>query len=161
VIRAGALLLALLGAWLPACLAAPPARRVAALRHGVNITNWLRFPASADPRAIGSYLGDAAIADLRRAGFTFVRLPFEPGFAASASGRALLVSQVRRLQSAGHAPATGLVDDADRRQFLRNVQANKSGHRAAFHAADHRAERPDRGTMEASGPRPRLPNVHT
>jgi hypothetical protein len=74
--------------------------------------------------------------------------------------RALDPLRVRGALAAPH-PATGLVDDADRRQLLRNVQANKSGHRAAFHAADHRAERPDRGTMEASGPQPRLPDVHT
>src|SRR3954469_17014296 len=27
-------------------------------------------------------------------------------------------------------PATGIVDDTDRRQLLRNVQTNKAGHRA-------------------------------
>ncbi len=97
-----ALLLALLDAWPPGvCLAAPPAQRIAVLRRGVNVTNWLRFPARSDPAAIGAYLSDAAIADLHHAGFTFVRLPFEPDFAASASGRRLLIAQVRRLQSAG------------------------------------------------------------
>ncbi len=30
-------------------------------------------------------------------------------------------------------PASRLVDDADRRQLLRNVQTNKSGHRTASH----------------------------
>ncbi len=101
-IRATALLLALLGALLPAAsLAAPPPQRIAALRRGINITNWLRFPARSDPAAIRAYLSDTAIADLHRAGFTFVRLPFEPGFAASAAGRGLLIAQVRRLQSAG------------------------------------------------------------
>jgi hypothetical protein len=42
--RVCVLLFALLGLWLPA-QAAPPARRVAALARGINITNWLRFPA--------------------------------------------------------------------------------------------------------------------
>ncbi|MGH7212913.1 MAG: glycoside hydrolase family 5 protein, partial [Acetobacteraceae bacterium] len=95
-----ALLLALLlvraSAW-----ASPPLLRLAALARGVNITNWFRFPASTAPAAIGAYLSDAAMADLHRAGFTFVRLPFDPMFAASRSRRDLLVAQVRRLQVAG------------------------------------------------------------
>ncbi len=121
-----ALLLALLGAWLPiAALAAPPAQRVAALRRGLNITNWLRFPARADPAAIGAYMSDVAIADLRRAGFTFVRLPFDPAFAASKSGRDLMVAQLRRLHAAGLAvvlvpasPAWRLEDRAEDRAAL-------------------------------------------
>ncbi|HJS86627.1 MAG TPA: cellulase family glycosylhydrolase [Acetobacteraceae bacterium] len=99
-IRASALLLVLLGLLLPAH-AAPPAQRVAALQRGMNITNWLRFPARADPAAIGAYLSDAAIADLRHVGFTFVRLPFAPSFAATEAGRVLLIAQVRRLQRVG------------------------------------------------------------
>ncbi len=78
-----------------------PGQRIATLRRGVNITNWLRFPARTDPAAIGAYLSDAAIADLRRVGFTFVRLPFDPAFARDASGRALLVAQARRIEDAG------------------------------------------------------------
>jgi hypothetical protein len=98
--RAGVLLLALLGLWLPA-QAAAPARRVAALQRGVNVTNWLRFPARGDDAAIGAYVSDAALVDLRHAGFTFVRLPFEPRFAATVPGRSVLLAQVRRLQQAG------------------------------------------------------------
>lgn len=94
-----ALLLAILAAW-PA-FAAPPAGRLAVLRRGVNVTNWFRYPASTEPAAIGAYLSTAAMADLRRAGFTFVRLPFDPAFAASAAGRDLIVAQVRRLHAAG------------------------------------------------------------
>lgn len=45
-----------------------------ALRRGVNITNWFRFPPSRDPSALRAYLDDAAIGRLRQAGFTFVRL---------------------------------------------------------------------------------------
>jgi len=98
--RAGVLLFALLGPWLPA-QAAPPAQRVAALRHGINITNWLRFSARGDGAAIGAYLSDAALADLRHAGFTFARLPFEPSLAATPPGRSALLAQARRLQQAG------------------------------------------------------------
>ncbi|HEY5089078.1 MAG TPA: cellulase family glycosylhydrolase, partial [Polyangia bacterium] len=95
-----ALLLALLLAS-PPTWAAPSASRVAALVRGVNITNWFRFPARADAAGIGAYLGDATMEDLRRAGFTFVRLPFDPIFASSQSGRDLLVAQLRRLHVAG------------------------------------------------------------
>ncbi|MEO8713733.1 MAG: cellulase family glycosylhydrolase [Acetobacteraceae bacterium] len=91
-----ALLLASASAW-----AAPSASRVAALARGVNITNWFRFPARMDAAGIDAYLGDAAMEDLRRAGFTFVRLPFDPIFASSQSGRDLLVAQLRRLHAAG------------------------------------------------------------
>ena len=100
VFRAGVLLLALLGLGLPAH-ATPPAQRVAALQRGVNVTNWLRFPARGDPAALRGYLSDAAMADLRRAGFTFVRLPFEPGLPATAPGRDALLAQIRRLHAAG------------------------------------------------------------
>jgi endoglucanase len=58
--------------------AEPTPERLAVLRHGVNITNWFRFPPSLDPQAMRAYLGDPAIRDLRRAGFTFVRLPVQP-----------------------------------------------------------------------------------
>src|SRR6201747_3019044 len=71
--------LTLLALWLPASAeAAPPADRLAVLRQGVNLTNWFRYPASLDPAAIGGYLPDAAIGDLRRAGFSFVRLAVQP-----------------------------------------------------------------------------------
>ncbi len=51
-------------------LAEPPE----ALRRGVNITNWFRYPQSRDPAALRAYLDDAAMERLRRVGFTFVRL---------------------------------------------------------------------------------------
>ncbi|MEO9190091.1 MAG: cellulase family glycosylhydrolase [Acetobacteraceae bacterium] len=110
---------------LPA-VAMPPPPRVAALARGVNITNWFRFPASTAPAAIGAYLSDPAIADLRRAGFTFVRLPFDPVFAATPAGRDLLLTQVRRLEAGGlavvlvPASATWRLEDraADRTALL-------------------------------------------
>jgi len=69
--------------------AEPPA----ALRRGVNITNWFRYPQSRDPAALRAYLDDAAVERLRRAGFTFVRLAVqsdlldEPGPLTDAIGR--------------------------------------------------------------------------
>lgn len=60
--------------------ARPPPERLALLRHGVNITNWFRFPARSDAAAIRAYLSDTAMAELHRAGFTFVRLAVQPEF---------------------------------------------------------------------------------
>ncbi len=94
------LLLALVGAWAPA-RAVPPTSRLAVLARGINVTNWFRFPASLAPDSIAGYVGDAAISDLRRAGFTFVRLPFDPIFAAMLARRDLMIRQIRRLQAAG------------------------------------------------------------
>ncbi len=73
-------MLVLLAAWvLPhQAWARPPAERVAMLARGVNITGWFRFPASADPAVLRGYMTDQAIAGLRRAGFSFVRLAVDP-----------------------------------------------------------------------------------
>jgi endoglucanase len=101
VILRGLLLLMLL-AFGGTALAEPAAERLAALRRGVNLTNWFRYPARADPAAIAGYLGDAAIADLARAGFGFVRLPVQPEFIAADPARlALLGEAIRRLQRHG------------------------------------------------------------
>jgi endoglucanase len=48
------------------------------LRRGVNITHWFRYPLSRDPSALRGYLDDAAIQQIKDAGFDFVRLPVEP-----------------------------------------------------------------------------------
>jgi hypothetical protein len=74
--------------------AEPPA----ALRHGINITNWLRYPASRDPAALRDYLDDAAIDQLKRAGFTFVRLPLQSDILALPGA---LTDAVARLQRHG------------------------------------------------------------
>ena len=60
--------------------ARPPPDRIALLRHGVNITNWFRFPARSDAASIRTYLSDLAMAELHRAGFSFVRLAVQPEF---------------------------------------------------------------------------------
>jgi endoglucanase len=56
----------------------PPADRLSLLRHGINITNWFRFPPSRDPAALRSYLDDRALRELKHAGFSFIRLPVQP-----------------------------------------------------------------------------------
>jgi endoglucanase len=82
--------------------AEPPPDHLNVLQRGINITAWFRFPASADPAALRSYLADPAIADLRRSGFTFVRLPVQPEFLRNAPDHLqLLIDAIRRLQHAG------------------------------------------------------------
>jgi hypothetical protein len=82
--------------------AEPLADRLHVLQHGVSITGWFRFPASADPAALRTYLPDAALADLRRAGFSFVRLAVQPEFLRGAPERqALLIDAIRRIERAG------------------------------------------------------------
>jgi len=78
---------------------------MAVLARGVNITNWFRFPASTAPEALRAYLSDAAIADLRAAKFSFVRLPVQPEFLAPAgivdvARVALVMEAAARLQHA-------------------------------------------------------------
>ncbi len=75
----------------------PSDTRLAVLARGVNITNWFRYPASTAPGRLDAYLSDAAIAGLRTAGFTFVRLALDPALAASPS----LPRAVSRLRNAG------------------------------------------------------------
>jgi hypothetical protein len=85
----------------PERIAAPAPERIAVLRQGVNITGWFRFPASRDPAVLRAYVGDAAMAALKHAGFTFVRLAVDPAVIAAAPMRRLLLDQVRRLQRQG------------------------------------------------------------
>src|SRR3954468_9166822 len=57
-------------------------------------------------------------------------------------------------------PLALLVDNADRGRLLRYVQPNIMRHRN-LDGANHRATCPDRGTIDAYGFEPRLPEVHT
>ena len=92
----------------PVGRAAPPPERLTALARGVNLTNWFRFPPRADEDGLRTYLDDAAIAALRRAGFTFVRLAVQPELLEAAPGRLrLLVQATARLQHAGLAVVLG------------------------------------------------------
>ena len=73
-----------------------------ALARGINITNWFRYPARADEAGLRFYLDDAAIAELRRAGFTFVRLPVQPELLDAVPARlGVLLQAIARLQRAG------------------------------------------------------------
>lgn len=66
-----------------------------ALRRGVNITNWFRYPQSRDPAALSAYLDDAAMERLRKAGFTFVRLAVQSDLLAEPGP---LTDAIRRLE---------------------------------------------------------------
>lgn len=93
------------------------------LRRGVNITNWFRYPPSQDPAALRAYLGDAALAELKDSGFTFIRLPVQPELLAA---QEMLVEAIRRAQRHGLAVVVVLfptnwrleTDAADRARLL-------------------------------------------
>jgi endoglucanase len=77
----------------------------AVLSRGINITHWFRFPPSRDPMALRGYFGDAALARLKRAGFTFVRLPVQPDLLAAPGA---LTDAVARIQRHGLAVVVSL-----------------------------------------------------
>ena len=70
--------LLVLGLAAPETHAEVPAARLATLAHGINFTNWFRYPASQDDAHFRDYISDATLAELRRDGFTFVRLAAQP-----------------------------------------------------------------------------------
>ncbi|WP_428486037.1 glycoside hydrolase family 5 protein [Rhodopila sp.] len=77
------------------------AQQPVSLSHGINITGWFRFPVSRQPAALAGYMTDQALADLRRAGFDFVRLAIDPAVVASPADRAVLIQAIRRIQRQG------------------------------------------------------------
>jgi endoglucanase len=91
-----------------AAYAVPPPDRIATLARGINLTNWFRYPARADDQALRTYLDDAAITALRRAGFSFVRLAVQPELLEAMPGRlGVLIEETKRLQRAGLAVVLG------------------------------------------------------
>lgn len=92
----------LLLVWLyPASGWADPPTSPLALAHGINITAWFRFPASRDPATLAAYLSDQALADLRAAGFDFVRLAVDPEVVDGAPQLSVLIAAIRRIQRQG------------------------------------------------------------
>jgi endoglucanase len=81
--------------------AEPSAERLAVLQRGVNLTNWFRYPPNRDPAALRRYLDDAAMRDLRRVGFTFVRLPVQPELLDAPGVAGALIDAVARLERHG------------------------------------------------------------
>ncbi len=80
------------------------------LARGVNITNWFRFPPSVAPAALRGYVSDAAIEQLRHAGFSFARVPIQPELIESdpAARLPLILGQIRRLERHGLAVVVAL-----------------------------------------------------
>jgi endoglucanase len=85
--------------WSDSLPSLPPARVPASLTRGINLTAWFRFPASRDPAVLAAYLSDQALADLRGAGFDFVRLAIDPEVAETQ--RPVLIAAIRRIQRQG------------------------------------------------------------
>ena len=120
-IRAVAVLALLLGPLSPRAMGAE-------LHRGINLTNWFRFPASRDPAALHAYIGDRALADLRTAGFDFVRLAVDPAMVDPLlADQPALIAAIRRIQRQGlivvvcpHPTGWHLeADPADRAALLR------------------------------------------
>lgn len=89
-----------------AAAARPPEERLARLARGVSVTGWFRHPPGREPGRVEAYLSDAAIAGLRAAGFTFVRLAVDvaelaPEGRLSGAWAGLLERAVARLGAAG------------------------------------------------------------
>jgi endoglucanase len=66
-----------------------------ALRRGINITHWFRYPPNRNPTALSDYIGDDVLEQLREIGFTFIRLPIQPDLLASPEA---LLQAIRRAQ---------------------------------------------------------------
>ncbi len=84
-----------------------PAARLATLARGVNFTNWFRFPPRQDDAHFRDYIDDATLAELHRAGFTFVRLAVQPELMTDRGGRpdarrlALVAAAAARIERHG------------------------------------------------------------
>ena len=109
------LLAAVLALTLLAAAGEPPS---AVLRRGINITNWFRFPPSRDPAALRAYLSDAALEELKRIGFTFVRLPVQPDLLAAPDALADAVARVQRHGLAVVVALFAEANPADRAKLL-------------------------------------------
>ncbi len=99
-----AMLVLAASAWSAAAYA--PRERVAVLARGLNVSHWMRFPPSTDDAALRDYLDDSALASMRRAGFTYLRIPV--GLEVVMQGRRVapdklrvMLAIVRRVQHAG------------------------------------------------------------
>ena len=82
-------------------MARPPDAQRALLSRGVNITGWFRYPTRRAPKPLEAWMADSAMADLRQAGFTFVRLAIDPAVVDTAEMRDIAVSAVCRFQHQG------------------------------------------------------------
>jgi endoglucanase len=107
-----ALLLAGAALALPAAAQAPP-DRLQRLAHGVNFTNWFRYPARQDDDFLRDYIDDATLFQLRAAGFSFVRVAVQPEIMLDGSGLpdahrlGILAAAIGRIELRGLAVMVG------------------------------------------------------
>ena len=91
--RTSCLLLLLQLLCVPSHAGSPPP-----LTRGINITGWFRFPVSRLPAALADYISDQALADLRGAGFDFVRLAVDPDVVSDPALTKVLIEAVARIE---------------------------------------------------------------
>jgi endoglucanase len=84
-----------------------PPDRITALKRGINITHWFRYPVRQDDNYYQTYMSDATLRTLHGVGFTFIRLPVQPELLLDDGGRinarrvSLLLNQIKRVQHQG------------------------------------------------------------
>jgi hypothetical protein len=106
------LLIATLALTVPAAAQVPP-DRLHRLSHGVNLTNWFRYPARQDDDYLSGYIDDAELRQLRAVGFGFVRLAVQPELMLDGRGRPdahrlnLVAAAVARIERQGLAVMVG------------------------------------------------------
>lgn len=91
------------------CMTTTPSARAetpAVLARGINITHWFRFPPSNRAQAMSHNLDDTAIASLKQAGFTYIRLAIGPeevmqDLAIQADKLTAIIDVVARIEHAG------------------------------------------------------------
>jgi hypothetical protein len=77
------------------------------LRRGINIAHWFRDIPAGSSFGSPTYMSDFELDELRRVGFTFVRLPITPSEIQGHDGKLepakvqILIDEVRRLQTRG------------------------------------------------------------
>lgn len=100
-VRLASLAAVLLSCGMDRCAARPTEALLSHLQRGVAITGWFRFPGSRDPAVLARWMSDAAMADLRQAGFGFVRLAIDPVVWHAPGVADVAIQAVCRLQRQG------------------------------------------------------------
>jgi len=90
------------------------------LRRGINITHWFRYPLDRNGEALRNYVDDSVLEQLRRLGFTFVRIPIQPDLL---SARGALLDAVARVERHGLAAVVALFPDGWRDETSSDQQS--------------------------------------
>jgi hypothetical protein len=78
------------------------------LRRGINMTHWFRYPPDRNPSALRSYVDDAVLEELKRLGFTFIRLPVQSSLLSSPDA---ILAAIARVEQHGLAAVVALFPD--------------------------------------------------